>query len=338
LARFGESAVTVPEILAAIPGLSALVVGDVCLDRWCHYEPRFAEPSRETGISRIAVVEMERTPGGGGTVASNLVALGVGRVAVLGVAGGDGHAQELRLALEERGIDATGLITDPRGLTFTYTKLINRETGIEDLPRVDYLNSGDIAPAIEQEVVARFEQSAPLFDVVVVSDQMELDSGGVVTAALRERIAVFAARYPDKVVWVDSRARPELFRGVLVKVNEDEAAAACRRLGCPTDYQWLRWHVGYKTLILTRGGQGAVVVTASGETPVPALPVEHVVDICGAGDSFNAGASLALRLTRDVVAAARFGNLVASITITKPGTGTASPEEVLQAANQLPLS
>jgi rfaE bifunctional protein kinase chain/domain len=330
--------VTVPEILAAIPRLSALVVGDVCLDRWCRYEPQFAEPSRETGIPRVAVVEVERTPGAAGTVASNLVALGVGRVAVLGVAGGDGHAHELRLALEARGIDATGLITDPHGLTFTYTKLINRETGIEDLPRVDYLNPGDLAPAIEQEVVARFEQAAPLFDVVIVSDQMELDSGGAVTAALRETIASFAVRHPHKVVLVDSRARPELFRGVLVKVNEDEAAAACRRLGFPTDYQRLRWRVRHDTLVLTRGGHGAVVVTPHGETLVPARAVENVVDICGAGDSFNAGAALALCLTRDPVAAAGFGNLVASITITKPGTGTASPEEVLQAANQQQLS
>jgi rfaE bifunctional protein kinase chain/domain len=328
--------VTAAEILAALPGLSALVVGDVCLDRWCRYEPSFNEPSRETGIPRVAVVEVERTPGAAGTIASNLVALGVGRVAVLGVAGGDGHAYELRLALEARGIDSSGLITDPRGLTFTYTKLINRRTGVEDLPRVDYLNSGDLAPEIEREVVARFEQAAPAFDVVIVSDQMELDSGGVVTAALREAIAKFAASRPEKVVWVDSRARAERFRGVLVKVNEDEADAACRRLGIATDYQSLRRRVGHETLILTKGGQGAVVVTANGEMLVPAQRVENVVDICGAGDSFNAGASLALRLTRDAVQAARFGNLVASITVTKPGTGTASPEEVLRAARTEP--
>lgn len=325
---------TVAEILACIPSLSALVVGDVCLDRWCRYEPRFDEPSRETGIPRVAVVEMQRTPGAAGTVASNLVALGAGRVAVLGVAGNDGHGYELRLALEARGIDATGLITDLDGLTFTYTKLINRITGLEDLPRVDYVNPGDIAPEIERAVVAQFDRTAPLFDVIVVSDQMELASGGVVTAALREALASFAAHYPGKVVWVDSRARPELFRGVLVKVNEDEAEAACVRLGVPVDAQSLRRQVGHETLILTRGSEGAVVVTESGETVVPARRVEQVVDICGAGDSFNAGASLALRLTRDAVAAAHFGNLVASITVTKPGTGTASPEEVRRAASQ----
>ncbi len=321
---------TVSEILSAIPGLSALVVGDVCLDRWCRYEPQLSEASRETGIPRIAVVEVERTPGGGGTVASNLVALGTGRVAVVGAVGDDGHAYELRHALEARGIDAAGLVTDPHGLTFTYTKLLNRETGIEDLPRVDFLNSGDLAAKIDSQVVARFEQSAPLFDVVLVADQMELGSGGAVTAALRESIAAFAAKYPGKVVLVDSRSRPELFRGVLVKVNEDEAAAACGRLGIPTDYQALRQHVGHETLVLTKGSEGAVIVTEKSETIVPARRVENVVDICDAGDSFNAGAALALRLTRDAVTAARFGNLVASITITKPGTGTASPEELLR--------
>lgn len=324
---------TVSEILAAIPGLSALVVGDVCLDRWCRYEPSFAEPSRETGIPRIAVVEVERTPGAAGTIASNLVALGVGHVAVVGVVGSDGHAHELRLALGERGIDATGLVTDPHGLTFTYTKLINRRTGIEDLPRVDYVNSNDLAPSIERDVIARFEESAQRADVIVVSDQMELDSGGVVTSGLREALAAFSANHPEKVVWVDSRARPERFRVVLVKVNEDEAAAACRRLGIATDYQALRRHIGHETLILTKGSEGAVVVTEQGAQSVTARPVENVVDICGAGDSFNAGASLALRLTRDAVAAARFGNLVASITVTKPGTGTASPQEVLRVAN-----
>jgi sugar/nucleoside kinase (ribokinase family) len=55
------------------------------------------------------------------------------------------------------------------------------------------------------------------------------------------------------------------------------------------------------------------------------------VDICGAGDSFSAGAALTLAVTGSPLEAARLGNLVASVTIMKKGTGTASPEEVLQA-------
>ena len=31
------------EILEQFPGMSALVIGDICLDRWCHYDPVLAE-------------------------------------------------------------------------------------------------------------------------------------------------------------------------------------------------------------------------------------------------------------------------------------------------------
>src|SRR5687767_3023228 len=94
----------IPEILEGMKRLRVLVVGDICLDRWCWYDPNVAEPSRETGIPRIGVVRTEVTPGAGGTIANNLVALGVGEVNVLGVIGDDGFGWELQRALASRGI------------------------------------------------------------------------------------------------------------------------------------------------------------------------------------------------------------------------------------------
>ena len=38
------------EALAAARRVSVLVVGDICLDRWCRYEPALGEASRETGF------------------------------------------------------------------------------------------------------------------------------------------------------------------------------------------------------------------------------------------------------------------------------------------------
>ncbi len=75
---------TTREILDALPRLAVLVVGDVCLDRWCTYDPSLAQPSRETGIPRIAVTESHVTAGAAGTVANNVAALGAGSVAILG--------------------------------------------------------------------------------------------------------------------------------------------------------------------------------------------------------------------------------------------------------------
>ncbi len=325
---------TTEDVVASLPSLSALVVGDVCLDRWCYYDPQLAEASRETSIRRVAVVEYERTPGAAGTVASNLAALGVGRVAVLGVIGEDGHGFELEGALDARRIEHSGLVRNPAGLTFTYTKLINRSSGVEDLPRVDYLSPRDLPEDVTSQVIERFERLALQFEVVLVSDQMEISAGGVVTERLRDAISRFAAGHQEKVIFVDSRARGELFRNVLVKLNEDEAAQACTRLGLKTDYEKLREHIGYGSLMVTHGPGGVSVVGGNGITPVPAKSVPNPVDICGAGDSFSAGASLALRLTGDPIQAARFGNLIASITIMQRGTGAATPEDVRKTSKQ----
>jgi len=306
-----------------------LVAGDICLDRWCSYDPAAAEPSRETGIPRIGVVSTEVTPGAGGTVANNLAALGIGRVAALGAAGDDGFGYELARALGERGIDSSLLVRSEKIATFTYTKVINGDTGIEDCPRLDFIMTRPIDTAVEAELLSRLERAAPEFDVIIVSDQAETSQGGVVTPAMRELITRLAAAHPQKIWWVDSRMRPELFRRVIVKPNRDEAEAASKRALGAIDFGRLRAHIEAPLLAVTHGGDGVLLVESDRERWAPARKVENPVDICGAGDSFSAGAACALAVARDPVRAAEFGNLAASITIMKKGTGTASPAELL---------
>ena len=324
---------TAGAILSAFPRLRALVAGDICLDRWCRYDPALADESRETGIPRIAVVSTEATPGGGGTVANNLAALGVGKVSVLGVVGCDGFGHELEQALAARGISCDLLV---RGAvpTFTYTKLINSQTGEEDLPRVDFINAQPIPQGLEHELIARLESAAPDYDVILVSDQAETNQGGVVTAAVRAALARLASAHPATVIWADSRMRADLFRGVIVKGNRAELDAASLRALGRVDYAGFREHVEAPLLAVTCGGEGAMIVGPGGTEWARARDVAKPVDICGAGDSFSAGAALALKTTGDPLAAARFGNLISSITIMKRGTGTASPEEVLAGAQE----
>lgn len=314
-------------ILASIPKQRALVVGDICLDRWCTYEPSESEPSRETGIPRISVVRTERTPGAGGTVANNLAALGTGRVSVLGILGEDGNGYELRQALTARGIEHQLCITHPDVCTFTYTKLLNAVNGEEDRARVDFINTQPMPDAAQREVASRLLNVATEFDVILVSDQAETQLGGVVTEVVRDALAQIGKQHPEKIVWVDSRRRLELFRNIIVKANEDEAIAACQRMGIEADLEQLRRATESSRLVVTHGPKGALLVEDGGKAWVNTRQVEKPVDICGAGDSFSAGASLALRATGNLEQAAKFGNLVASITIMKKGTGTASPSE-----------
>ena len=310
------------EILERLRRLRVLVVGDICLDRWCRYDPAEALESAETGIPRVAVTQVEVTPGAGGTIANNLAALGVGQVTVVGVVGRDGFGWELKEALAARGIDGSRLVEAAGVQTFTYTKVINGKTGEEDRPRLDFIVNRPMTVAVEQAVMG---QLGGEWDAVIVSDQAETGAGGVVTAAVRRAIQ-------GKLVWVDSRARAELFRGVILKPNEREAEEACLRAFGEVDFGRLRALTESPLLVVTHGGRGARLYTAAGEMWVATRPVERPVDICGAGDSFTAGAVCALAVTGDTRRAAEFGNQVAAITIMKKGTGTASPEELLRDA------
>ena len=312
-----------------------LVVGDICLDRWCRYDPALADPSRETGIPRSGIIHSEMTPGAGGTVANNLASLGAGRVAVIGAIGRDGFGFELERALSARNIDYTLLVGSDEMQTFTYTKLINSETGVEDQPRIDFVNTTRLPSDIEDQLIVNLTSAYGDYDVIMVADQAETDQGGVVTPAIREVISDIANHDPDMVIVVDSRNRVSEFRNVIVKPNEAEAEQTCLQLFGEVDYSRLHQLVGECPLVVTQGEKGSNLIDDHGERFIPALMIGEAVDTCGAGDSFGAGLALALFAGAEIDAAVRFGTMVSSVTVMKPGTGTAAPDEVLAVADSM---
>ena len=329
---------TCAEVLARAQSVRALVIGDICLDRWCRYDPALAEPSRETGIPRCAVTETICTPGAGGTVAGNLAALGADRVSVLGAIGADGNGADLRRALADASIESDLMVECPQIQTFTYTKLINSETGVEDLPRVDFVNTEPLPEQTEQAVVETFRRCSEEFNAVIVADQAETAHGGTVTPTVRDAVCQSAAT-GGGVAWVaDSRRRVELFRDVVVTPNEHEVAAACRRQFGEVDFRRLHRTIGGAALVMTAGERGAWLVDADGERLLPVPEAVTPVDPCGAGDSLTAGFTLALAAGAGTEAALRFGIIVAGITVGKLGTGRATPAEVLALAKTMERS
>jgi rfaE bifunctional protein kinase chain/domain len=319
---------TASELLEKISRLRVLIIGDLCLDQWCYYDPSLGVPSAETGIARLAIVRTEFTPGAAGTVANNLASLGVAQVSLLSVIGDDGHGFELLRAMRGRGIAADLLFREGSIPTFTYTKLINAHSGVEDQPRTDFIFTEEIPLAIEQAVCERLQEVAGEFDLICVSDQAETHCGGVVTTAVRNKLADLARK--GALVWVDSRRRIEQFRYAVLKMNEEEARDALARIQSD-DHRNLRARANANAVVVTRGGHGVDIFDERGYRHVQTKRVSDPVDICGAGDSFTAGAACAWASGAALEAAARLGHLVASVTIMKPGTGSASPAELLRA-------
>jgi sugar/nucleoside kinase (ribokinase family) len=232
-------------------------------------------------------------------------------------------------------MDSSLCVRSDRMQTFTYSKLINQSTGIEDQPRIDFINVEPLPDAVEQLVLDRLREAIDAFDVILISDQAEANQCGVVTPAMRSLLADLASHHSEKVILADSRRSIGQFRNLIVKPNRQEAELACRSLLGRVDYAEFRRWLQAPLLIVTHGDQGVLLVDSEGETWVRTVSVDHPVDICGAGDSFAAGTAVALRVTGDPAMASRFGNRVAGITIMKKGTGTASPAEIEAAGDLL---
>ena len=82
--------------------------------------------------------------------------------------------------------------------------------------------------------------------------------------------------------------------------------------------------IGSKTVIITMGKRGAMLITQDGSELVPAFVVESV-DATAAGDAFNGGLAYAIASGKDIREAIKFGNAVGALTVTKMGAQPSMP-------------
>lgn len=99
----------------------------------------------------------------------------------------------------------------------------------------------------------------------------------------------------------------------LKTISEDNLHALCRKIGVPT-------------VIVTLGARGCFISSSNGCLFIPAYKGIEVIDTTGAGDAFVGGFAAGLvKFNGDIAAAARFGNAVAALSVTKFGTAPAMP-------------
>jgi len=311
------------------------VLGDFFLDRYLDVDPALEELSVETGEPAHQVVGVRCRPGAAGTVVSNLVALGAGRVHAVGFTGADGEGYELRQALAALSCTTTHLHEVATRRTPTYLK--PRDAGVATLAgehsRYDTKNRSPTPSEVQEQVLRSVETLLNEVDALVVVDQVEAD-GGVVPARVRGGLADWAKRFPHVVFWADSREHVREYRGVLIKPNQFEATGVENRPGAEVTLDVLQAAVARlrvqngAAVAATRGALG-MLVTDPEWTLVPGVVVAGDVDPTGAGDSATAGAVLALCAGAELPEACVVANIVASITVEQIGTtGVAHVEQL----------
>jgi bifunctional ADP-heptose synthase (sugar kinase/adenylyltransferase) len=336
--RFQQmSIVRLGELVAKFPSARIAVIGDFFLDKYMDVEPSLGEPSVETGKVAHQVVAIRRSPGVGGTVISNLAALGARDLHAIGITGDDGEAYDLRRGLNALGCSTQHLHQAPDRMTCLYLKPHDR-TDVSlagQHSRYDVKNRVPPTPEIQQKVMESLNELLPSLDAVIVADQAEERDCGVITGFVRDGLAIAARAFPDVVFWADSRRRIREFHGLMIKVNQYEAVGHDNPLpGTELSDEEVLTAIAIlqreaaAPVFVTRGSVG-MVVGAEDVTLVPGVQVDGPIDPTGAGDSATAGAVLALCAGALPTEAALLGNLVASITVQQLAvTGVARPAQL----------
>ena len=330
-------------VLGALPQLTIGLVGDLFLDRYLDLDPELIETSIETGLEAYQVTRIRNSPGAMGTVINNLAALGVGRLVPVTILGDDGQAYDLLKELGKLPVDSSHIVQDGDRLTPTYTKPMRRDKhgAWHELNRIDLRNNAPPSRETEERLIGHLTDVFDRVDGLIVLDQVNEENWGVITTAVRERLASLCQAHVDKMLFVDSRQRIGRFRFGLLKPNVAECLRALGRdersetgdLAFAREAaQALSRHTG-RPLFCTIGEAGILAVGFDGPSSVahgPGYPVSGPIDSVGAGDSATAGIVSALLAGASPIEAAALGNLVASITVQQLGTtGTASPERVI---------
>lgn len=295
-----------------------------------------------------------------------------GTLCAIGFTGKDGNGFDLRRDLEALGVDTTQLHTDtdPGRRTPVYLKPWDTKVpGLQgEHSRYDIKNRKPTSEALRRKIEKSLVELFDRVDALIVMDQAEDDGFGTVTSEIRSRLDTLLAAEPGKmrkpIVWADSRRRIHDFPRLHRKMNQfeflgihnpapgetvpEEKLAAAFSASHPVapifvtggeKGVWIRAAEGSGSASgpgTARGsgsvGTAGMIAAARTTVFVPAVKISGPVDPTGAGDSFTAGAVLALVAGASLEEAALMGNLAASVTVRKLGTtGTASPDEIRRA-------
>ncbi|MCA0458683.1 MAG: PfkB family carbohydrate kinase [Chloroflexi bacterium] len=317
-------------LIPQLAGQRILVIGDLILDEYL--TGKATRMSREAPIPVLEFESRQLIPGGAANPAANIVALGSTAIQV-GVIGSDTNAASVRQVLQTRGIQIDTLIVDPSRPTTVKTRIM-AHMGLrfpQQVARLDTLSREPISREVETSITAAISEQIPRASAVLLSDYHT----GLLTPSLVNTVKQLASE-KGILLTADAQGKLEKYIGFgVVKCNADEARDYLRRdLTTNADFEQASQDlckslVLTRGMVITRGGDGATVCTASGEvTHCPAPAVTDVYDTVGAGDTTITVITLAVSAGISLADATSLANYASGLVVRRVGNYTPSPDEL----------
>jgi rfaE bifunctional protein kinase chain/domain len=302
-----------------------VIIGDAIADKFLYGS--ISRVSREAPVFILRHEQTETVPGGAANCAVNLASLGA-NVSLVSVVGNDQSGAELRERLKRAGVDTNGLLTSNKLQTTTKLRILAGQThsSRQQVIRIDYEDAPFSDPEVRSAVVEELKRRSAEAGAVIVSDY----NYGVVDDS-----AVDVLRKISAPVLVDSRFLLESFIGFTAATpNEDEVE---NLFGHPissdhqlaTDAAALKARLGYQALLVTRGGNGMMLLEGdAAPIHISAVGAQQPVDVTGAGDTVIATFALSLASGASFSDAARLANYAGGLVVMKRGTASITADEL----------
>jgi D-beta-D-heptose 7-phosphate kinase/D-beta-D-heptose 1-phosphate adenosyltransferase len=313
-------------ILSKFSGVRILLLGDVMLDKYVYGTIERISP--EAPVPVLLHQEEKNMLGGAGNVFCNLIALGGKRHILFTVAGKDEGQTHLKKLLADTA--KYHLYTGQERETTLKLRMIAQD---QQIIRHDMETVAPLSPAIRQEILSDYGKHLESADAVVLSDYNKGFFGG----GFAQKI-ISMARKAGKMVLVDPKSRDfSVYSGAdFVKPNRKELSEAAGQYSIQTLDGLIdaarslcsKYSIG--NIIVTLGRDGMLYVPRRGKA-IPSK-IEHtldVFDVSGAGDTVLAVLALSFASGLQAPLAMHIANTAAQISVSKSGTATVSPEEIL---------
>jgi len=244
----------------------------------------------------------------------------------------DRAGEEIITLLQKSGIDSGQLINDPNKPTTVKTRVIGQK---QQMLRIDREDSACCKKTTIDMLCANIEQTLDSASALIISDYAK----GVISPHVMEHVRKICKI--KRIPWIidPKQNQLELYYGATMMTPNIKELESLSTMSSKNDLeivaasQHLVKKLNLQGLLVTRSEKGMALFHANHSNVVPHfIPAEakEVFDISGAGDTVIAIFSAAISIGLDWENAAMLANTAAGIVVSKMGTATVTPEEIIQ--------
>ena len=306
-----------------------LVIGDLMVDEFIYGKAGRISP--EAPVPVVNVVEKKYRLGGAANVLNNIHALN-GRGFLCGVVGDDEMGVKFIGEVKQLGADIHGVITEADRPTTVKTRIIADQR--QQVVRYDQEVRTEIVYSSRTKILSYLKNKFKKVNALIISDYGK----GVISTALLKGLLSLAKRR-KLMICVDHPNRNNHYlyedHANIITPNKKEAARVSDiEIESEKDLvkagKRLLNNLSCEAVLITRGEEGMTLFEKrkSKITHIP-TKAKEVYDVTGAGDTVIAVLAMALAVGASYEEAARIANHAAGIVVSKLGTATVTPEELI---------